>query len=1236
MSLRLFVGNTLMVAAVFVQEPASVAWAEDWPTWRYDAGRTASTPQQLPDNLTLAWSRQLKTPAPAWPEDAKLQFDAAQEPVVWGKTLFVGLSVEDALVALDVDSGREKWRYFAEGPVRLAPVVAGGCVYFGSDDGTLYCLSAADGALRWKIPSPFGNRTAIGNDRLISVWPIRGGLVIEGNWLYYAAGVWPFEGAALFRVGLSKVPPLGSGKSPAVEVVTSLTDDAPQGYLAIADNKLFVPGGRGPAVFLSLKGTPTKLAHFGADKRSDYVLSLHRNRLFHGQRIIDTTTRALIPLECPRPVVHGDLVYFVQQDEIVAVDLSKPKVADAADRRGQPVSKYVPEWRLPTHRLGRRVALAEGEVIGVPAEIDLLAGTHLVGHWENFLFAIRTPAGGGEAQVTWTTEVEGTPQSIVAAAGKLFVSTREGRLLCFAGEFSRPQAGDAPKPAAESPNKAAPEPAAAKKGAQLLKLANASAGYGVVFGTGDADIIGALLRHSELRLIVIDPAADKIQALRERMVSAGLYGSRVAARVGDASSVAIPPYMANLVLCEDPQRFGLTDPQVISTRVLPMLRPYGGSACLPLPTATHQQLAKQVAADPATGAHVELLDGYSLLRRPGALPGAADWTHEYGDAANSLMSQDKLVAAPLGVLWFGGPAADPSFFFDRHLWPPSPIVVAGRMYLQGKGTLAAVDIYTGRVLWRVPIETGTSPGRRVNFDTRQSDIGYHMAAAQDAVYLCYRKVCLRIDPTTGKTLARFELPEKTECWGEIQIVKNKLVVSVFDEQKHRGNIPMRIVALDRLSGQAVWSHTPAQSCPLMATGGGRVYLYDGIIADLYADMKRKGKVPAGGMHRYVKALDAETGKLLWQEPIGMVATWVAHSANTDIVVTSNQEGMEARQAATGKSLWKKSSAAVGFKGHPESRLDRLIMWNDRIIDQRGPGLSYEVMTGKAISRAHPITGTAVPWEFTTTSHHCGYAIANQNMLTFRDGTAGFSNVADGLTTRLPGFRSGCRNSLIPAGGVLNAPNMAQGCSCGFSVFTSLALVHVPEVDSWSYSPLKPPSGRVQRLGINLGAPGDRLAADGTLWLDWPSHNQPDYVLPGVAGPSPDVPIAIEADAPRYFALPTQLMHGTGPAWVAASGVEGLRSLTIPLGKIEKSLALYTVRLVFAEPDEKKPGERVFDVTIDGRQVLKQFDLTEGGAARHQIVVREFSKIPAKDALRIDLKPISGRTLLCGVEIVAER
>ena len=85
------------------------------------------------------------------------------------------------------------------------------------------------------------------------------------------------------------------------------------------------------------------------------------------------------------------------------------------------------------------------------------------------------------------------------------------------------------------------------------------------------------------------------------------------------------------------------------------------------------------------------------------------------------------------------------------------------------------------------------------------------------------------------------------------------------------------------------------------------------------------------------------------------------------------------------------------------------------------------------------------------------------MLTFRADSAGFCDIESGNTARLEGYRSGCRNSLIPANGVLNSPNMAHGCVCGYSLFTSLALIHVPQNEVWSYNALKPGKRSVKRF-----------------------------------------------------------------------------------------------------------------------------------------------------------------------------
>ena len=173
--------------------------AADWPMWRHDAGRTATSSDPVPElqKLTPLWSRQLPAPAPAY-RDARLQFDAGYEPIVVGKRLFVASNREDSVTAFDTDTGIEQWKFFTDGPVRFAPVADGDRVIFGSDDGCVYCVKADDGSLIWKHRAVPSRRLVLGNDRLISVWPVRGGPVFHDGRVYFAAGVWPLEGTFVF------------------------------------------------------------------------------------------------------------------------------------------------------------------------------------------------------------------------------------------------------------------------------------------------------------------------------------------------------------------------------------------------------------------------------------------------------------------------------------------------------------------------------------------------------------------------------------------------------------------------------------------------------------------------------------------------------------------------------------------------------------------------------------------------------------------------------------------------------------------------------------------------------------------------------------------------------------------------------------------------------------------------------------------------------------------------------
>jgi len=71
----------------------------------------------------------------------------------------------------------------------------------------------------------------------------------------------------------------------------------------------------------------------------------------------------------------------------------------------------------------------------------------------------------------------------------------------------------------------------------------------------------------------------------------------------------------------------------------------------------------------------------------------------------------------------------------------------------------------------------------------------------------------------------------------------------------------------------------------------------------------------------------------------------------------------------------------------------------------------------------------------------------------------------------------------------------------------------------------------------------------------------------------------------------------------------------------------------------KAGERVFDVAIQGRTVLKSFDIVQEAGGADRAMTREFKGVKVKDLLTIELVPSAGAkekaAVLCGVEMRSE-
>ena len=1295
MSCPLRIGRLFTLGAgLFAATLTAPARGDDWPMWRYDANRSAAAPHDLPDRLHLQWVRHYPPLTPAWEDPVnqdRMPFDRVYEPVTLGSTMFIGSNRNDAMVALDTRTGKEKWRIHAGGPVRLPPVADDGAVYFASDDGYLYCVSTETGALIWRFRGGPGNRKVLGNSRLVSAWPARGGPVICDGIVYFAASIWPFMGTFIHALDAKTGEVVWTNDGLGAEYINqphggsvSFGGVAPQGAIAAIGDKLVLPSGRsvpacldratGELLYYHLSGSSHHLIGGGGDRKREGgslvagVGDFYLNHRGLNTSIYDLDTGGMYMMwrTTTYPVLTADVCYF-SGNPVIARGLKTfakigvdRQVKDKKTGKEQTVTDH--HWEVKT--------LWECQVDGTGALIK--AGKRLYAGGKNVVSALDLVTGAPPT-LAWTATVDGTVARIIAADERLFVVTLEGRIYAFGAaeveseNLHRTDAVSTPRAEARSQADA------------ILQATGVRTGYCFVYGLGPVGLVEELAVRSKLHVIAVDTDANKIDALRRRLDAIGLYGSRVSAHVGDAMTFEAPPYAAALTVVQDGETARVaTDPTALRN-VYRGMRPYGGVACLPVTDRSRRAaVAGLVRSAGLEKCALTTAGKYLLIHRQGALPGSGDWTHQNGNIANTTKSDDKLVRLPLGLLWFGGNTHHD--ILPRHAHGPPEQVIGGRLFIEGVDRLSARDVYTGQVLWqRTGDDLGTagvyydSTYNPDPLDTTYNQVhipganarGTNYVATADKVYLLTRSTCLVLDPATGETIAVFELPaadgaEAKPAWGYIGVYEDLLIAGAsfvrfsqeyglagtsggggygwnsFDVTSSR-----RLVVMDRHTGEARWTRG-AQSAfrhNAIAVGAGKLFCIDATPQPVVEALKRRGETP--DLEPVLLALDVETGAELWRETERVFGTWLAYSQEHDVLLQSGRSSRD--------TIPEPTSRIATFRGR-----DGTVLW-DKPVSHGGPcmihgrtvyfnavssaGTAVSLLTGEPKTRRHPVTGVTVPWQYQR-RYGCNYVVASENLLTFRSGAAGYYDLlTDSGTGNLGGFKSGCTSNLIAANGVLNAPDYTRTCTCSYQNQTSLALVYMPDVEMWTFNQLGgggETAAPVRRLGLNLGAPGDRVAADGTLWLDCPS----------VGGPSPDVAVEFAPDSLRWFRHhSSRIVDGSLP-WVAASGVQGVERIKVTLvttaaenGEEAATAPAppepYTVRLYFAEPDDMAPGQRLLGVSLQGRQVLSDFDIVKAAGGPHRTVVKTFDNVAAGTHIELTLTPKAGRSLLCGIEIIAD-
>jgi outer membrane protein assembly factor BamB len=534
-------------------------------------------------------------------------------------------------------------------------------------------------------------------------------------------------------------------------------------------------------------------------------------------------------------------------------------------------------------------------------------------------------------------------------------------------------------------------------------------------------------------------------------------------------------------------------------------------------------------------------DGDWAILKKKSLPGAGSWTHQYGDSGNSANSHDTLSGAArtdqLAAQWFGPPGAD--FGLDRNPRMPAPLAVSGRLYHQGMNRMVAVDSFNGTVLWSLEIPDL----RRVNLPRDASN----WCADNERLYAAILDRCWIVDGATGEVERTLQLPQaswrETHHWGYIGQADSILFGSStkkgsaytdfwggeswYDKTSGYGTGKVcsdDLFALEEEGVQLRWRYQ--RGVILNATIGsapGRIYFVESRNQQVRASATGRIESDALWQDQFLVALEAETGRVLWEKAIdtvdGIVVFYLSCDENS-VVIASSAAGkyhLYCYDSREGRLRWENSHAwpSDNHGGH----MQHPVMVAGRVFLEP---CGYDLATGERF------TSSVGRHEGCTT--YTGTA----NALIYRGQSRRISmwDFEKGQITSWYNLRPSCWLSTIAADGMVLAPEAGGGCSCGNWLETSVSFS--PVLGDWP--PLAP--GR-KPIHIRPKRTTQAGATPSASEHDWPTYRH-DNRRSGVTPAALAFPLKL---AWTYTSPAPPRAAWTGPAkWDSYANLRDLKPM----------------------------------------------------------------------------------------------
>ncbi|MEZ6068720.1 MAG: PQQ-binding-like beta-propeller repeat protein [Pirellulales bacterium] len=838
----------LWTVAVALTMPAG---ADDWPTYLHDNSRSGATTESIATPLVPLWTFvPTAPPDPAWTtpakEAARVRFDDAFHVVVADGRVFFGSSGDNKVYALDALTGQVIWDVFTDGPVRVAPTVADGRVYFGSDDGHAYCVNAADGSLIWKVRAGDFDDRVIGHQRVISLWPVRSGVIVDDGVAYFAAGVFPNEGIYIRAVDAVTGEPIWRNDTTGEFGPEQQFDGiSPQGPMLASRDTLYVASGRSmPAGFDRADGKFKFYLNPGGKVGGAYALLTADDQLVAGvneQRVYDaksgeTAAGRYAWSPAHRLIVSGDISYSLGDHEVAALDRSRYDEFDKKRSgakaelektrqgiRSLYVERYylddkVADYQKKYDDFTKKIDAAEQQLKDIQARLhDIEAGSY---RWKrpnenrhSMVLAGDVVFTGGDDKVDalsassgewlWTGDVDGRAAGLAVADGKLYVSTDSGRIHCFTpgspahvGSRVAPDVVHNPYPEDELTEfyrRAADE---------IVSRSGVTKGFCLVVGCGEGRLALELARRTDLNIYAVDDDPAVVARARALLDRAGVYGKRVTVDEGSLVNLPYPTYFANLVVSDDLLVDGAVEAS--AEEVFRVLKPQGGVLLMGQPELADTSIAS--STDVSTADETQTNSGRQRIDAAGVRRWLRTAVATEPEVSNDDGTWVRLVRGGLegAGSWthqYGNPA-NTSNSSDELVTTPLGVLWYGRpgpeRMVERHARAAAPVSVDGRLFVQgenvvmaydayngAPLWEREIPGAvRVRVDVD----GSNMAVTAQGLFVATRDKALRLDPATGETIREYRCPPSsdgtTRRWGILYVVGDLLYGTLAQPLDH--------------------------------------------------------------------------------------------------------------------------------------------------------------------------------------------------------------------------------------------------------------------------------------------------------------------------------------------------------------------------------------------------------------------------------------------------------------------